>query len=560
MESSSDEEEQPKPTFRIRFTIGNNRELSASSDNVRHCDHSPFDRQDEKPQCNHQIDHQRRPYQLEPNNLNKVKLYRFIEPQNHKSALFVNLSDSSSGNNNPDNQGDRHLFISPTLNDQPGSPSSSINSAICSSTGSYEIIDPNEVESEDETEYNKNNGMSHGCNFINWMSASRRRASSVTPSPQVSSSNSNESPSATGRNAASTDDLIAANQANNSSTSNQQRSSSGNHLAISNETVCAIERNKPAKSTASEYVHLDLPVEVQIDSPDPGLAHPVNLDDILQIDMDTVRLEEECQELEAQARYWEEKVEELERKQFAEDVPRTLVENIIKYRKDLRNLEFQLYLQELESEESISSGGKLSYSPSDHQLSNNNSSPMEACLFNEQISPAAKFGSSIKPGQENTADILDAIPPSSSQQRRQYLTKSSRGTDTSEYSQLPHFNQFRQHPIGSRFNRLDQTPSPSAGFLAFENDHDTTMVDVSRQVHENFRHHSSRHHHISRRHVQVQMANEKIIRPEYENKLKSSPVRPNHFKTDFNSAHDSSPTTSSSSSPHQQLSEDNKHG
>lgn len=646
MDSSGEDEDKLEPTFRIRFTIGKEGGLSSSSRNIEHqnhghCNHHPWSRLYETKQSNHQIidDYiERSPdcHQSVGDNLNQVKLYRYIEPQNHKSALFVNLSDK---NHNSEDQGDRHLFISPTLNDQPASPASSSNSTPCSSTSSYEILDVGEVQSELEigrevqveddkpgaSANNKNldDDMSHGCNFINWMSASRRRASSVTPSGQMGANGTGQAPPPTGRNAASTDDLmiVVNNNQQTDSSPKQNRSSSSNRLGVSNETVCAIERNKrPPKTPATDFVHLNMPLEVEIDSPDPGLAHPVSIDDILQIDINTTRLEEECQELEAQARYWEEQVEELERQQFADDVPRTLVENIIKHRKDLRNLEFQLYLQELESDESISLvssgfGDKLSQSPSE-QLTSSSSPPsnnrttmassststttITSAMDNNHFmmdlressnySPAGKFGSLIKPGQENTADILNAIPPSSSQQRRQYLTKSSRATDTSEYSQLPHFDLHKhQHPISGHHlhhhhlhhhhhhhhhqphhQREQRSGTPKGSpvpMVAYEaKEYDSTMMDVQQQQHQMYQnnvHHSSRHHHVSRRHIQLQMsrntANEKELMPEYiNNRLKSSPVRPNHFKTEFNTSQlivsqdDSSPTTtSSSSSPHQ---------
>lgn len=79
---------------------------------------------------------------------NKPKQFRYIQPQNHKSSLFVNLSQNSSKeNNNLESKEDNHrrrdnLFISPdldinlkkystVLSTAPISPNSTIDSSSC---------------------------------------------------------------------------------------------------------------------------------------------------------------------------------------------------------------------------------------------------------------------------------------------------------------------------------------------------------------------------------------------------------------------------------------------
>lgn len=451
MDSNSEEGDDIKPTFRIRFTISNRSQSTNDNRNVEHCDHSTFDSEDRANQCNHQINKNHHRDLSEPHAKNKVKLFKFVEPQNHKSALFVNLGNNISNNSHQQKQGEKQLFISPDLNNHEDDlPEDKY----------YYNIDSNQSSDFKET-------MNGSCNFIHsWLSANRRRASSATPPTQANTNSSRNN----NTHAVSTDNLVA-----------PQRSASET-------TVCD-----------GDYVQL--PLEIEVDSPISDLSQP---DDILQVDLDNLSqsddklhvdmdnlnhandilkeydlsYEEECRRLEEKVEYWEQKIAELERKRFADDVSRTLVESIIKQRREIRELEFQLCKQNLEQ------------------------------------SAASKFGSQIKPGQENTADILNAVPPSGSLQHRQYLSN------------------IHRHP---------------------------QQYQEQRHVYQDHQHHSSRHVSRRREHqVYVQLGNHladrKIMPDDASSRLRSSPIRPNHFKDDFRSAQviisQDSSSTASSSSPH----------
>ena len=404
--------------------------------------------------------------------------------------------------------------------------------------------------------------------------------------------------SQSGRRASSTDQLATKPNVPENSLLTSNRSASGNHLpnSASVETVCGNDQTQT--NIGSKFApRPDVFVQpaIEIDSPQMDLAipfsasnHPISLDDIDQIDMDNLRLEDECRALEAQALFWEQKIEDLERKQFADDVPRTLVDSIIKHRRELRDLEYQLYRITLDSEESdtFSYEGKMSQTMNWlDEISPSDQSPVlmvdpQVCYMNDAscvnnraselddlnvagIKISNKFGSHLKPGQENTANVLDAVPPPRSLQHRQYLNKASSGTDSSEYSQLPSYNQHshkivRHHQVAhGDEHSMEEDTRNSHGFHRHQHQH--------HQHH----HHRQRHHQqkrISRREVQPQQLSQQqksqqlyvqLERTESgdlqsPSRQRASPIRPNHFKCQFRSPHviaqDSSSTTSPSSS------------
>lgn len=654
MNSDSDDCGTIKHSVRIRFTIGNNSATSLksnteSSDNdpksastfqdVEHHDHSSFTEQNKTSQTECQISC--RAF----SNRKKGRSFKFIEPKNHKSALFVNLSGNSVNNLEGT---EKQLFISPKLSPITTSCTSLPISESTLDSSSYELIDWEEekkgIEEGDRLSksicsfvgpFHKiadviDSNMSHSCNFINWMSGTRRKASSITTSLQSNSaeaikddvSGDNLSPPKSskprgigpnqqaGRRALSSEQLDRP-EPSESSLLSSNRTTSGNHLAMgaSVETVCGSDQTQT--KSGSEFVPRNSatvqPLEIEIGSPQMDHAvspfsassHPVSLDDILKIEMDDFRFEEEFKALEAEAQYWEQKVESLERQQFAEDVPRTLVDSIIKHRRELRDLEYEIYKRALEyeidkraldSEESdiLSCEGRLSQkwlddsSPSDLQSPVGNKYidtqmyPMNDvdCIDNQLVEDmdeslnlcdaraSGKFGSQLKPGQENTADVLDAIPPPSSLQRRQYLNRASSGTDTSEFSQLPTFNQHAHKLV--RHHQINYQPF-SHGEERFSNDD----IVKNHEHHHRRRHHHHHHHqqssssqHRSSRRIvhQQRQLYVHVDKPE-GGKINStspnrgpraSPIRPDHFKSEFRSPHvvaaqDSSSTASSSS-------------
>lgn len=417
MASKEDKDENElKPTFRIRFTISNN----SNSDSNQGFSNN----QESKYKCNHEIDINNQVYNISNKQTSseseqkKKKLFEIVQPQNHKSSLFVNLCDTA--NSDYQKHSENCLFISPDLNQfDPASPPSPSAFTICSRSPSFELTQG--LERASLLRNNSNSAgkllediaMSQGCNFINsMMSASRRE--SVPDSTNSS------------RRASSLSNLVVPvlNQAMNN------KSTSGNHHVVSNsnETICDVDQTQTNSTSSSNRNnrHQDMtqPLSVEIsqfneDSDDYDLE--CDFDDMLS----SQELEDECRRLEDEVRIWEHKVAELERKRFDDEVPRSLIDQMIDQRARLRDLEVQLYKLDLELTDEIS-----------------------MCPgFDDSKPSTSRFGSKIQPGQENTADILDAIPPSGSLQHQQYLCKASSGTDSSEYSQLPMFEQHKKHFI-----------------------------------------------------------------------------------------------------------------
>lgn len=314
----------------------------------------------------------------------------------------------------------------------------------------------------------------NGCNFIISGLASRRRSSSVTRSNNSQPTSADNS----GRRASSSNDLAApANPLAN-------KSASGNHLAagMSSETICDQTTTNPrASNKHGGYLkHSDInimqPTDIQLDVPVIfSASHPPSLAEINRISMDNtrmddecrLRLEEECRTLERDVQIWEDKVDELERERFKKTASRSLVEKLVKQRRIIRELDFQLFKLNLEAEDSdylsrklsplsdnenhIESCQPASRLPSPHFI---NHKDLEASGISKLGSNlvAGRYGSQIRPGQENTADILDAIPPSGPLQHRQYLTKASSGTDHSDYSRLRQVNR-HAHLLPKRNSR-----------------------------------------------------------------------------------------------------------
>lgn len=476
------DENELKPTFRIRFTISNNSNSDTGFSNQRF-----FNYQESKHKCNHEVDDSNQKSTISSNSKQtseseqkKKKLFEIVQPHNHKSSLFVNLSDTT--NSNHQKHSENCLFISPDLNQfDPASPPSPSGSTICSRSPSFELTQglerANLLTSISNSTGNilEDLAMSQGCNFINsMMSASRR---------EVAPDSSN-----TSRRASSLSNLAVPvfNQAMN-------KSPSGNHLVIgiSNETICDVDQTQTNSTSSNNRIirNLDMtqPLSVdisQFNEDSDEYDSEYDFDDMLS----SQELEDECKRLEDEVRIWEHKVAELERKRFDDEVPRSLIDKMIDQRARLRDLEVQLYKLDLELADEISMCPE----------------------FDDSKPSTSRFGSQIQPGQENTADILDAIPPSGSLQHQQYLCKASSGTDSSEYSQSPMFEQHKKHFIDGN--------------------------DIQCQLYNN---------------RLTEPQNYVDYRPDTRNR---SPVRPNHFKGDLRCsriiAPQDSTSTGSSDSPY----------
>lgn len=588
---------------------------------------------------------------IEPQNHHQSALFVNLSDRSSScssSSGFISGNNSCNNTLTSDNSKssteNKQLFISPDLNTKqsPSSSNSSSSSSTCSGSiscgspptqidfadSSYELLEPaSENNNNNSNNNSRESTMSHSCNFMYWMQASRRRASSVTPGSAHTSTTTTSSSTAGGNQAGQQNQDQTSVAQRRASSSNEltnglevtensllARSSSGNHLAInaSVETVCGSDHtttnntlgalNYNDRHAAYHNNHSMKPLEIEIDSPqmddEDGSHHvltsaantPLSLEDILQIDMDNLRLDEECRALEAEAQFWEQKVEELERRQFAEDVPRTLVDSIIRARKEVRDLEFQLYKQNLAAEEmdafsdgnwnqtSTATGADAEclslrdiqddddemYYTNENNGDDDVDDRMVMMMMSNKMSTnttnvsassryvsdddLGKFGSHLKPGDENTADILNAIPPSGSFQHRHFLqqqqhnhqkhhSKPTSGTDTSEHSQLPTFHHHHNH---------------------------------QQQQHRS-RHTRRQHHQQQQLYVQLDSQSKSCASPamaaaagtgkQQQLASRASPIRPNHFKCEFRSpqqqqqqqqmattlAQDSSSTASSSS-------------
>lgn len=437
---SEGQDEESKPTFRIRFTIHSGcgerhqskqtkTNLTCNEDIYNSSDHH---KENKNQKCNCKLD-----ANLSCNccRNHTKKAFKFIQPHSHKSSLFVSLSDSSRNSSLQLQQQEKkinhHLFVSPDLDHFiPASPpilASDSTLPSCATTPSDLFRSGEDRSSISGTRSSFGDStMSHGCNFINWSSAARRRSSSVTRSNNAQTT-STTTDNNNGRRASSSHDLAApANPLANT------KSTSGNHLAVgmSNETICDLTTTNRRHDNGAYLKHSDInriqPLDIQVNVPVMSVEkadHPIGLDDILQVDMETLRLEEECRMLESQVQYWEDKVEQMEREKFKRTASRSLIDKLIQKRKNIRDLDFQLFKLNLEVQDSDCLSQKLS------PLSDSKN-PIHNSLL------AGRYGSQIKPGQENTADILDAIPPSGQLQHKQYLTKASTGTDHGDYSRI----------------------------------------------------------------------------------------------------------------------------
>lgn len=451
MDNEEDEDKESKPSFRIRFTITSSGKSPDNFCNDIHCDQSSSQEIKINPENNNPTD--------------KRQHFRLVNPQNHKSSLFVNLSDN-------------RLFTSPDLNNYNilESPPSTTESTIS--------------ESDDFT-------MSQGCNFLSSMiKADRSRPVPVPRSPDIVNNGNRLAPGI--------DNL-------------------GLNHGGSNETLIATSSSESSRNGLTDSSPrsdvLARPLEVVI-------TETSDIDGFSRIDIENLNLEEECKYLDKQVEYWEQKVASLEYEKCKDDVPRTLVGKVVKLRKELRDLEVQEYVLDLESCESDGFS--------------------EAC----EIS-AGKFGSNIKPGQENTAYILDAIPPSGSLQHQQYLCRASTGTDSSEYAQLPNYRQHK-HRVHVR-QPVAEASSDDSNSMSKSNS--------AGEGHPSRKHSNHHHHHQYQNHSKLDNRSKAPqVYVQYDSaKHKSSavgpnnkPVRPNHFESDFRSnqliiSQDSSSTGSSSS-------------
>ena len=407
-----------------------------------------------------------------------------------------------------------HIFISPDLNQASDStptnpqPESPIVNTFQIPSLKPSIVEAVELDEELVIEIDQQDLPSktmNSCNFLNWASAADTQHKPVRKSSgQEQANNKNQPPgggtvktgssntlntivnqSEQGRRASSSEAI------DGQSTTASRRSASCNHLEalhVSNETLCGTVQNLAHYEALLE---LNQPDTFSIDDDD----YINTTSEILHNDLDNLGLEEECKYLEEEAENLERRLDDLERKRFAEDVPRTLVENIIKLRKVERALEFQLYERTLESSNESSerqSCEKLSISSRQHDGHSPSGggqfgidSSNQIYLMNDVVallrhsdlsdrltakSPSptnhspSKFGSRIKPGQENTADILNAVPPSGSLQHRQYMNDRFHRPSQQQHQQPPvrpnHFKGDLRSALSQDSSSTESSASP----------------------------------------------------------------------------------------------------
>lgn len=168
--------------------------------------------------------------------------------------------------------------------------------------------------------------MSLGCNFINTsLSLSKiNNSSSVSANQSKPASSSSDATQLTNRS--------GNEQSNRSADNTIQAGHSGQSQRCTNSNVNNVGDLNNCHSLAT-------------------VDCPINLDSISQLDLDQNRLEDECLSLQRQVEYWEREVEMLERKRCTDNFPAEFVEDIVKQRKKLRDLEAQIYRLNLDSDE-----------------------------------------------------------------------------------------------------------------------------------------------------------------------------------------------------------------
>jgi hypothetical protein len=273
--------------------------------------------------------------------------------------------------------------------------------------------------------------MSHNCNFFSWVMVNNPPATNSSSAPKTkNSTHSNttrkyDSPAMhqqSSRRASSSEDL------NQPVAQLLTRSSSGHHLAIGNsvETVCGdrTNPNRPNKLLTNVSQPLTIEIDSPVDESENTSLFSAENDILLQQNNDLQEQEleelEKLRELEREAEYWAQIEEAAIRKQYRDDVPRTLVENIIKLHKEIREFEIQDYNQRLR-EQCLYHDDRGDLCFDETRIKDD----YEPGLWSRLSPSLGKFGSHIEPGQENTADILSCVPPSGSLQYRQYLSKAS---------------------------------------------------------------------------------------------------------------------------------------
>lgn len=445
----------------------------------------------------------------------------------------------------------------------------------------------------------------NACNFINRMSASRPRSASVTPKviDKTDDATNNNARGADGseRRASSSNNLTVP------SSSLTNKSASGNHLAVgvSSETICSGELTQKTTSRrsytkittnnrTSDLNNYSKPLEVDISDNNPTFQHfrrqmghagsrynpdtgPISFD-ILNADYEDPE-KTKIKELEDEVKLLEKIVEELERKRFAPDVSQTLVSSVIVHRKMLRDIDLEIYKVHLESttpsecsESYMTNYNNKSLDDSfvilepEKELADTADADRPISVAIDALATVGcgfsrgRFGSRLEPGQENTADILDAIPPSSSLQHRQYLNRASTGTDYSEYSQMPSYNQYKhqlpqQQQQGLGASNKEPQNSLYSQTRSHNNIKPVCQLPAARQQQQTSQGQNS----------EVSMysylcnTSETVAQQQYHppHRLKS-PVRPDHFKDKFKTSHhmivspsqDSSSASSSSESRH----------
>lgn len=383
-----------------------------------------------------------------PNQRVAQKKFRFVLPQNHKSALFVNLGDSGERESQAKQRD--NLFVSPDLN-QIRSPSADLQSTPSPpSRQRNPSFDQACRESVDipyiETCSHKDMGDRLGCFCFVPSMAQRRRSASVSPPntyedictdilpPSQSMKSSNSERSLSEKDAGQ--DTLTANN--------------GALIERSNETICANTNRRGAQLSTSvesnthlEYCIIGDSEQDNIDyseRDDSGLSE--GLEDFLNLDSSS--LEEECQSLEEEIESIEQRVADIERGRLSGS-SRTLVDQIIRQRRQLRDLEMEIFECKLRLNAQQKAANLVS--PTDIKQfqvpkgRNNLNLPIDSAS-EASCSSSSSLASPIKPGIENTADILDAVPPPAQLQRGDILNR------TSNYMESGHLN-----PVNRRSRR-----------------------------------------------------------------------------------------------------------
>lgn len=308
--------------------------------------------------------------------------YRFVHPNSHKSALFVNLGDVDKQGNNIRNKSPcrrrDNLFVSPDLNlvqsSSPGSPSSPLQQDKFDAY-SGPPLPPRDLKLEDINYTDMN-----GC-FIPCVKQTRLNdvdnvcLDATSGSAETDCLDSNLETLRLESSSPLISDTLATND-NDSDISEIQ-----DYYIVDNDNFVDETIERPDNL---DYCIID---DDALRDLDDDLV--VNLERELQyyVGIEGLNFDESCRHIQDEINFLEDRLAELERERL-KGQSRIAVEEIIRQRRSIRDIDMEILKEKIR----MKSKRKL------------------GSIDTGCASPGT-FSSPMRPGFENTADILDAVPP-----------------------------------------------------------------------------------------------------------------------------------------------------